>query len=484
MEQGAKSGLAGRGHVGDAKDVHLLVVDDDKRILRLCGRYLEGTPLPASPDAPAGLHLVPSGAEAVEVARGIAERGGGVACVLSDFLLGGEIDGIDVIQRLWELDPDAHCTLMTGAGDLAETEIVPRIPPAFLDKWDFLAKPFTRLEVTQRVRRSLASWFAHRRAAAHEAENDRLVARLARGQNTLQRMVKARTSALADRNAELEGKTGQLERALHDLETAHSMLLQQEKMASIGVLAAGVAHELNNPIGFVHSNLGTLGRYCDKLLRVLAEYERRLPGDAELEVLRRELKLAFLLEDLPTLIRESLEGTERVRKIVADLKVFSRPSEKQAVHADLNDCLRSTLNIVHNELKYKARVTTDLASIPPVLCRPGEINQVFLNLLVNACHALQGQGEVRVATRAEEDAVVVTVADTGCGIPEEIRGRIFDPFFTTKPVGQGTGLGLTISYDIVRKHGGTLTFESEVGKGTTFRIRLPVGSEGEGHGGT
>ena len=191
--------------------------------------------------------------------------------------------------------------------------------------------------------------------------------------------------------------------------------------------------------------------------------------------------LAFLLDDLPTLIRESLEGTERVRKIVADLKVFSHPTEKQMVHADLNECLKSTLNIVHNELKYKARVITDFGSVPEVRCRPGEINQVFMNLLVNACHAIERQGEIRVSTRTEEGAVVVSIADTGCGIPEEIRGRIFDPFFTTKPVGKGTGLGLTLSYDIVRKHGGTLTFESEVGKGTTFRIRLPVAGEEHGH---
>lgn len=463
----------------DVGNVHLLVVDDDPKVLRICGKYLEEAISLTS--ASAGLHLFSSGQEAIDVAREIAARGEGIACALADFLLGGGIDGIDVTRRIWELDPDVQCTLMTGAGDLAEAEIVPRIPPEFLDKWDFLAKPFTRLEVTQRVRRSLCTWLANRRAEVRGAENDRLVARLARSKDTLQRMVKARTRALSDRNSDLEEKTRELETALRELEAAHAMLLQQEKMASIGVLAAGVAHELNNPIGFVHSNLSTLGRYCEKLGRVLAAYERRLPGDAELDALRREEKLAFLLEDLPTLIRESLEGTERVRKIVADLKVFSHPAEKQMVHADLNECLRSTLNIVHNELKYKARVITDLGSIPQVRCRPGEINQVFMNILVNACHALRGPGEIRVATSTEGDTVTVTIADTGSGIPEEIRARIFDPFFTTKPAGQGTGLGLTISYDIVRKHGGTLTFESEVGKGTTFSIRLPVaGSDDDG----
>ena len=481
MKQGLKGALPKRRRLGNAGDVHLLVVDDDPRIVHLCGKYTEEALLLASPGASAGLHLFSSGEEAIDAARAIAMRGEGIACALVDFLLGGGIDGIDVTQRLWEMDPDVHCTLMTGAGDLAEAEILPRIPPSHLDQWDFLAKPFTRLEVVQRVRRSFGTWLAHRSAERHGAENDRLVARLARSKDTLQRMVSARTRALSDRNTELEQKTGELEKALRDLEMAHSMLLQQEKMASIGVLAAGVAHELNNPIGFVHSNIGTLGRYCEKLVRILAAYERRLPDDAELESLRRDQKIAFLLDDLPALIRESLEGTERVRKIVADLKVFSHPTEKQMVHADLNECLKSTLNIVHNELKYKARVITDFGSVPEVRCRPGEINQVFMNLLVNACHAIERQGEIRVSTRTEEGAVVVSIADTGCGIPEEIRGRIFDPFFTTKPVGKGTGLGLTLSYDIVRKHGGTLTFESEVGKGTTFRIRLPVAGEEHGH---
>jgi signal transduction histidine kinase len=458
----------------EGADVHLLVLDDDTKILRLCGRYLEEALASAAPTPAVRLHLFSSGPETLDVARAITARGEGIVCVLADFLLGGDVDGIDVIRGIWQLDRDVQCTVMTGAGDLAEAEIMPRIPAASLDKWDFLAKPFTRLEIAQRVRRSLSTWHAHRRAETKSAENDRLVARLARGKDTLQRVVKARTGALSDRNAELEQKTRELAKALHDLEMAHAMLLQQEKMASIGVLAAGVAHELNNPIGFVHSNLGTLGRYCEKLVRVLAAYEQRLPADGALDALRRQEKVPFLLEDLPALIRESLEGTERVRKIVADLRVFSHPSEKEARHSDLNECLRSTLNIVHNELKYKAEVVTDFGTIPPVRCRAGEINQVFMNLLVNACHAMDKPGQIRVATRAEGDTVVITVADTGCGIPPEIRGRVFDPFFTTKPTGKGTGLGLTISYDIVRKHGGTLAFETEVGKGTTFAIRLPV----------
>jgi len=462
--------------------VHVLVVDDDARVLRICGKYLEEAVDSVMQGMSAAIHLVSSGQEAMELAAAVAERSGRIACVVADFLLGDDIDGIDIMLRLWELDRDVQCTLMTGAGDLAEAEIMPRIPPEFLDKWDFLAKPFTRLEVTQRVRRSIHTWRANRDVRLRDAENGRLVARLGRSKDTLQRMVKARTRALSDRNAQLEQKTDELERALRDLEMAHAMLVQQEKMASIGVLAAGVAHELNNPIGFVNSNLGTLGRYCEKLVRLLNAYECRLPGDPELESLRREEKLSFVLEDLPVLIRESLDGTERVRKIVADLKVFSHPADREMVHADLNECLDSTLNVVHNELKYKARVVRDFGSIPQVLCRPGELNQVFLNLLVNACHALTEQGEIRISTRHVDGSVVVSIADTGCGIPDDIRGRIFDPFFTTKPVGKGTGLGLTISYDVIRKHGGSLTFDTEIGRGTTFHVRIPVAGEGEDRG--
>ncbi|MCK6459798.1 MAG: ATP-binding protein [Planctomycetes bacterium] len=478
MDRTVANGTSGqrRRHARDVGEVHLLVVDDDQRMLRLCGRHLEDANL-VVPGISVVLHLFGSGAEAIDRARQIVGSGHGIACALVDFLLGADIDGIDVTKGLWEIDPRVECTLMTGAGDLVEPEIVPRIPPASLDRWDFLAKPFTRLEVSQRVRRSLLSWVAHRRADLRGAENERLVARLARSKETLQRMVMARTRALSDRNSALEQKTAELEKAMRELEMAHAMLVQQEKMASIGVLAAGVAHELNNPIGFVNSNLATLGRYCDKLVRILDAYERRLPGDPELEALRRGEKLSFVLEDLPVLVRESLEGTERVRKIVADLKTFSHPAERQPVHADLNEGLASTLNIVHNELKYKARVVTDFGAIPQVRCRPGEVNQVFMNLLVNACQAIPGQGEIRVTTRADGDSVVVSIADTGCGIPEEIRNRVFDPFFTTKPVGQGTGLGLTISYDIIRKHGGSITFETEMGKGTTFHVRLPVAGE-------
>ena len=459
---------------------HLLLVDDDPHILKLCQWYLKA----AAPLAPDGveteIHTAATSDAALAAAEAVAERNERIAVALVDVVLPGGTDGIDTIRMLWERDAEIQCTLVTGAGERIERELQERLPGAFLDRWDYLSKPFTEFEIVQRVRRSLSSWCTHQRDARRAEENRRLMLQLARNNQELEVTVQERTRALADRNEEQERKNRELEQALRDLEAAQSRLLQQEKMACIGLLAAGVAHELNNPIGFVHSNLGTLRKYCEKLQTLLAAHDVRLPSDdAELNELRAKLKIDFVMEDLPALIEESQEGTERVRKIVSDLKVFSHPAEHEPKHADLNEGLQSTLNIVHNEIKYKARVLTDFGEIPPVRCLPGQINQVLMNLLVNAAHAIETEGQLRLCTTLDGDSVVITVADTGCGISEANLSRIFDPFFTTKEVGKGTGLGLSISYDIVRRHGGTMNVQSRVGEGTTFTIRLPV----EGNGG-
>lgn len=281
--------------------------------------------------------------------------------------------------------------------------------------------------------------------------------------------------------------TEALEKAYAELKEAHAQMLQREKMASIGQLAAGVAHEINNPIGFVTSNLGTLGKYLERITDYLASAEEAVATLAaperreELAALRKRLKLDYVLGDLGGLLSESLEGTERVRRIVQDLKSFSRVDEAECKTVDLRECLDSTINIVWNELKYKATLKKDYGDLPPLKCHPQQLNQVFMNLLVNASHAIEQQGEIGVRTWAEQGDALIAISDTGCGIPEEFRGRIFEPFFTTKEVGKGTGLGLSISYDIVKKHGGELTVASEVGAGTTFTIRLPlIPAEGKG----
>jgi two-component system, NtrC family, sensor kinase len=266
------------------------------------------------------------------------------------------------------------------------------------------------------------------------------------------------------------------------LSAAQEKLVQSEKLASIGQLAAGVAHEINNPIGYIFSNFGTLEKYLDQLFLMIKAYEEvelELKGTAladQLRIAREELEVDFLKEDIPSLMNESREGIIRVRKIVQDLKDFSRVDASQEwVWANLHRGIDSTLNIVNNEIKYKAEVLREYGEIPDIECLPSELNQVFMNLLVNAAHAITAdRGTITIRTGSDEEQVWVEVSDSGCGIPKEILGRIFDPFFTTKPVGKGTGLGLSLAYGIIQKHRGNIEVRSQPGEGTTFRVSLPI----------
>ncbi len=301
--------------------------------------------------------------------------------------------------------------------------------------------------------------------------------RLLAHQNQLEQMVSERTSQLATANNELEADRKALEELLARVEEAQQQLLQSEKMAAIGQLAAGVAHEINNPVGFVNSNLGTLKTYIGQLFGVIDAYEAAAAGGdpAQIAAARQKADLDFLREDLPSLLVESQEGLGRVTKIVQDLKDFSRVDQADYQLADLNHALESTLNVVWNELKYKAEIVRELGDIPEVECVPAQINQVFMNLLVNAAQAIETRGRITVRSGEENGHVWFEVADTGKGMPPEVCKRIFEPFFTTKPVGKGTGLGLSISYDIiVKKHHGRFDVSSKPGEGTTFRLWLPL----------
>lgn len=257
---------------------------------------------------------------------------------------------------------------------------------------------------------------------------------------------------------------------VQELEEAQSQLLQSEKMASIGQLAAGVAHEINNPVGFVSSNLSTLTNYTSQLID-LAERCRQEGADPRLF---EAADFDYLKADSADLLRESHEGLERVKKIVADLKDFSRVDQAEWQEADLNRGIESTLNVVWNELKYKAEVIREFGQLPPVECIAAQINQVVMNILVNAAHAIEHRGTITVRTGHDDVHAWIEIIDTGKGIPPELMLRIFDPFFTTKPVGKGTGLGLSLSYDIVKKHGGHIEVSSAVGTGSSFRVILPL----------
>jgi PAS domain S-box-containing protein len=263
------------------------------------------------------------------------------------------------------------------------------------------------------------------------------------------------------------------------LEEAQGQLLQSEKMASIGQLAAGVAHELNNPIGFVASNMGSLDGYLKDLFEIVdacGNADQPTPESLErFRALKAEKDYTFIRSDVGQLMQESRDGLARVRKIVQDLKDFSRVGDTDWQWADLHKGLDSTLNIVWNELKYKCKVVKEFGNLPEVYCLPSQLNQVFMNLLVNAAQAIEQRGEVTIRTGTfGQNEVWVEVADTGKGIPKENVNRIFEPFFTTKPVGKGTGLGLSLSYSIVLKHKGRFEVTSEVGKGSTFRVVLPI----------
>ena len=260
--------------------------------------------------------------------------------------------------------------------------------------------------------------------------------------------------------------------------------IQREKLATIGQLAAGVAHEINNPMGFINSNLATLKKYTGRLAEFIGHLSINIINNTnaetgkQVEDTRKLMKIDHILTDTLTLIEESLEGAERVKGIVRNLNSFARVDHAELSIIDINESLNNTINIAWNQIQYVATLNREFGDIPRIKCFPQQLNQVFLNLLVNAAHAIRTKGGehgvINVRTWSDNNAILVSIADTGCGIPEEIRLRIFEPFFTTKDVGKGTGLGLSISYDIIRKHGGEISVDSEAGLGTTFIVSLPV----------
>ena len=274
--------------------------------------------------------------------------------------------------------------------------------------------------------------------------------------------------------------TEQLEQAYESQKAAQSQLVQQEKMASIGQLAAGVAHEINNPVGFIRSNLNTLGKYLQRLNEHIESLEQVIANSDREDLIqqakesRRKKKLNVILEDASELIEESVEGTNRVSVIVQNLKSFSRVDDAGFHWADLHECLEASLSIAWNEIKYNSQIEKDYGDLPQVFCNPQQLNQVFLNLLVNAAQAIAQHGTITIKTWVDEQWAHIAIKDTGCGMNDEVKSRIFDPFYTTKEVGKGTGLGLSICYDILSKHHGLISVDSALGQGTVFYLQLPL----------
>lgn len=305
--------------------------------------------------------------------------------------------------------------------------------------------------------------------------------RASRYQTELQRMNNELEDRVQKRTQELSHSNAKLHETIDALKQTQAQLLQSEKMASIGQLAAGVAHEINNPVGYVNSNISSLENYTKDILTLIDSYESNEPMIADaatksaLASLREQIDLEFLKTDLVSLIQESKEGLDRVKKIVQDLKEYSHQDKEEWDVVDLHAGIDSTLNIANNEIKYKAKLVKAYGEIPFVRCNLSQINQVIMNIVVNAAHAIESEpGEIRIGTHQEGDDVCISIADNGVGMEPSTVNKIFDPFYTTKPVGKGTGLGLSLSYNIIKKHQGRIEVNSTPGEGTEFRIWLPV----------
>lgn len=308
---------------------------------------------------------------------------------------------------------------------------------------------------------------------AESAARDNSVSALLDALHGLYHLLSLQNQDLADANERLEEKVAERTREL----------VQAEKMASIGRLAAGVAHEINNPVGFVHSNLGAMRDYSNSLFGLIDAYRAAEPEVASEQVraglvrARESADLPFLREDLSVLVRESLDGLERVTRIVRHLKDFSHIDDAEVQETDLNAGLEDSLQVAWHELKDRVIVDRDYGTLPAVRCVSAQVNQAFFNLILNAAQAIDGPGHLTLRTRAADGWVTIDISDSGCGMSPEVQQKIFDPFYTTRPVGKGTGLGLSEAYDIINKHGGHIEVTSAPGQGSRFSIRLPAGEE-------
>lgn len=288
---------------------------------------------------------------------------------------------------------------------------------------------------------------------------------------------------LDEKTREVQSSMSTIQYQFDELKKAQSQLVQSEKMASLGQLAAGVAHEINNPVGFVISNISTLNEYAEVLREFIEKsliYVAKPDGaiKQDLVSISKKEDLPFVVEDIMSIVKDAQEGLVRVKDIVANLKQFARTDEEESEAFDVNENIENTIKVAWNELKYHVTLNKELdESIPLAFGHAGQINQVVLNMLVNAAQAIEGDGQVSIRTTLVDEYVRLDIEDTGCGMPDEVKLKIFDPFFTTKPVNVGTGLGLSISYGIIEKQGGKIEVESEVGKGTCFKIYLPIAKE-------
>ncbi|MBI2026833.1 MAG: hypothetical protein HYS98_03380 [Deltaproteobacteria bacterium] len=300
------------------------------------------------------------------------------------------------------------------------------------------------------------------------------------------RLIQEAVDKLEEQNEKLEKTNRELKEANRKLKDKMKESVQTEKMSSIGQLATGIAHEINNPLSFIMGNVSRVREYGMKLFQVLDLYEQlaqELPAEKttrmdrilrKIDEMRQEYGLPSMREDFPMMMIETSEGLARVKQIVSDLNHFAHAGMESKEECSVHQCLDTALNMLRYDLKRRVHITKDYGDIPPLLCFPSQLNQVFFNLLLNAFQSIEGQGSIRICTFKEADWITITIKDSGCGIAEENREKIFEPFFTTKKPGEGTGLGLSTAFGLVRKHEGLIEVESQKGVGSLFRVKLPV----------
>lgn len=407
------------------------------------------------------LSCAKTGGEAIALFDQALSRGELFSLAFIDMKMPG-MNGAQTAKHLWQRDPSLRIVIVTAYSEYSLKDI---IIETGRDDIFYLRKPFNSDEIRQ---------FAKTLIKARQFETEK---------ETLIRQIQ-----------EVNGKLNDLSKNLkHKVKSKTAQLLQAEKMASLGMLAAGVAHEINNPITYINSNLIMINKYHERIRMLLEAYgqmEDRIKRNEidkalELAVKARTLKktknLDFIYKDLGNIVNESLGGTDKIQHIVNDLRIFSRADGGRFEPIDVNATLDATLNIMRNVIKHKVKLKKDYGNVPEIFGNPQKISQVFMNILLNAVQAIEEQGEITIASRLVQNGnrmddkhVKVVISDTGKGIPKKHLNKIIDPFFTTKPPGEGTGLGLSIAYDIVRAHGGSIAVDSTEGKGTTVTIKLPV----------
>jgi len=410
----------------DASDRRILIVDDEPPVRKMFAEFLGDSYeccTAASADEALALLAVES-----------------YALVISDVMMPGR-NGVELLREITARYPETAVIMISGVDRPQRVRDALRV-----GAFDYLIKPCEMDVLTFSVERALERRALRRTALKYKADLER-------------------------KNLELANSKSELERL-------QAQIIHSEKMASLGQLAAGVAHELNNPAGFIYGNMDILKGDLAGLHELLAAYEEIAvshDGAQQIATLKAENNYERVMGDLNSIVADCLEGAERIRDIVQNLRLFSRLDEAEIKKVDLCEGIDSTMRLLSRYyISGRIELHRDYGDLPAVSCYAGQLNQVWMNLLSNAAQSIDGKGEVFVSTRLEDDWAVVEVRDSGAGIPKDQLQRIFDPFFTTKPVGEGTGLGLSISYGIVERHGGTITVESKVGVGTAFTVKIPL----------